>query len=162
MAPTLRRIVLAGLLTLAAHASAEEIGTPPLQLNVSDSGALLASGRWITKIRRGNNFPLAAVNSVQLTCARDSMTCIESRAELAAANPESKIAASPPHSLVVRSVPFRVTEWSDSRLIARTDTPSADLMLTVDLVHRQVELSWWDTQPGAKPGTAEGFVWVLR
>jgi hypothetical protein len=74
---------------------------------------------------------------------------------------DAKQAGVPP-TLTVRSIAFKVTEWSDARLIARTDTESADLMLRIDLQRRQVDLSYWDAKPDLKPGTAEGFAWTLH
>jgi hypothetical protein len=155
------RLALAACAALASAVQAEDVATPPLQLSLGEGGtSIYASGRWITKVRRGNGFPLAAVNSVSLRCTRGSMTCTESRAELMPVL-DAKQAGVPP-TLTVRSIAFKVTEWSDARLIARTDTESADLMLRIDLQRRQVDLSYWDAKPDLKPGTAEGFAWTLH
>jgi hypothetical protein len=149
-------LLFAGLLACAA-ARADDIVSPPMHLAVGESGgSLVASGRWISRIRRGNTLQLSSVNSVELHCTRGSMTCFESRAELSAGQ-EGR----PAQTLVVKSIPFKVTEWTDAQIVARTDTESGDLMLKVDLRGHVVELSYWDTKPSAK-SPADGFVWTLK
>jgi hypothetical protein len=153
-----RHLFLAAACALAPALNAEDIGSPGLQLTVSESGAtIVALGRWTTKLDRGRAFPLSPVNSVELQCNKASMTCIESRAELGAGQDAKR-----PQTLLVRSTSFKVTEWTETRLTARTDTESGDLMLRMDLPGRQVQLSYWDARPDAKSGDADGFVWVLR
>jgi hypothetical protein len=157
-----RHFFLAAACALAPALHAQEVGSPGLQLTVSESGAtIVALGRWTTKLDRGRAFPLSSVNSVEVQCNRVSMTCIESRAELGTGQDAKR-----PQTLLVRSTSFKVTEWTETRLTARTDTESGDLMLRMDLAGRQVQLSYWDAKPDAKPdaksGDANGFVWVLR
>ena len=66
--------------------------------------------------------------------------------------------------LALSDLVFTVTEWSEARVTARSDTPHGDLMLRIVGSERLVRLSYWDTRPEFKDkdGAASGFVWELQ
>jgi hypothetical protein len=122
----------------------------PAQFAMSkDRIAVKARGKWVEKLKRGPS-PILPTNAVEIQCSRKAMSCDELRAE-----------AGQDVSLTRRS--FTVTEWNDKRILARSDTDSADLMLRIYPVDQRVELSYWDTKPQhERTGPADGWVWELR
>ena len=126
-------------------------GEPLAQFAVSkDRVAMKARGKWVEKLKRGPYSPILPTNAVEIQCAKKTMSCEELRAE-----------AGPDVSLTRRS--FTITEWTDKRILARSDTDSADLMLRIYPPDQRVELSYWDTKPQhERTGPADGWVWELR
>jgi hypothetical protein len=165
MAMMTRAIPLMAAVTLASSAFAQtHIVTPALEVALATGGASLhATGSWVTRIKRGVSLSIAPVNAVDIRCARATMTCWESRAELAAADSRVRsVSDAPRDQLAVSTLTFTVTEWTDSRITARSDTRNGDLMLRLVPSENLVRLSYWDTQGNQPKGEASGFVWELQ
>lgn len=160
--------VLAGLAASAALAGEPhpEIATPSLEV-AGGKDSIRASGTWVTKVKRGASSAIAPVNAVTLSCDRRTMVCRESRAEVVPAAdahiPRPASEGGRDH-LALNNLVFTVTEWSDARVTARSDTPHGDLMLRIVASEKLVRLSYWDTRPESKDkdGAASGFVWELQ
>jgi hypothetical protein len=155
--PTPAFLACAALMAfLPGAALAQAVGSPAFEFVATDN-AVKAVGRWAQKMERGRTFFLSPTNSAEIHCNRSGMACWESRAELVALQEPKKS-----QNLTVKNTQFRITEWSQSRLIARGDSADGDLMLRVDLQGRTVQLTYWDAKPDAATGKADGFVWELR
>ena len=141
--------------------------TPSLDVAMAAGGASLrASGTWVTRLKRGVSLSISPVNAVEITCSRTSMSCWESRAELAPAAAgavPAKAGEPQKDALHLSHQQFTVTEWNEARITARSDTRSGDLMLRIVASEKLVRLSYWDTKEGKeKPGEASGFMWELQ
>jgi hypothetical protein len=118
-----------------------------------DQLAIKARGKWVERLKRGPHSPILPTNAVEIQCSRKNMSCEELRAE--AGKPRDDV------SLTRRS--FTITEWTPQRILARSDTDSADLMLRIYPDKQRVELSYWDTKPQhERVGPADGWAWELR
>ena len=155
---------LLGLLSAVEAQTHPPITTPVLEVAVSTGGASVrATGSWITRIKRGPSLSIAPVNAVEIHCSRASMTCWESRAELVSGEARPRVVTDTPREqLAVTTLNFTVTEWTDTRITARSDTRNGDLMLRVVPSENLVRLSYWDTQGNQPKGEASGFVWELQ
>jgi hypothetical protein len=161
--------VLAGLAMTATAAAGEPrpgIATPSLDVT-GGKDSIRATGTWVTRVKRGASSAIAPVNAVTLSCDRRTMLCRENRAEVVpgteahGARPASEPARD---HLALTNLVFTVTEWSDARVTARSDTPHGDLMLRIVVSEKLVRLSYWDTRAEFKDkdGAASGFVWELQ
>jgi hypothetical protein len=154
IAPALVRPARAGdyVHTGGAHTGGTD-GTPLRMSIAKDYSIIHARGRWVEKLKRGAGAPILPTNAVEIQCNRKGMSCEEVRAE--AGKPRDDV------SLTRRT--FTVTEWTPQRILARSDTDSADLMLRIFPDKQSVELSYWDTKPQReRTGPADGWVWVLH
>ena len=137
------------------------IGTPPLDLLFTGL-EVHATGSWVARLNRGA-IPISSVNAVEIHCDRASMTCRESRAEVASQELRPARQGTEAQHLSIVNQAFTVTEWTDARITARSDTPTGDLMLRILPSERLIRLSYWDTRlDGNRKDPPTGFLWELQ
>ena len=157
--------VAASFLPLAAGQSMAQVHASRPSLDVAmlaGGSALKATGSWVSRLKRGISQSITPVNAVEISCIRSSMTCVETRAELAgaAARPAADVQKD---QLALSTLNFTVTEWTDARITARSDTRDGDLMLRIVPSEKLVRLSYWDTKGSKdKDGQSSGFMWELE
>lgn len=119
------------------------------RLHGADS--LYVRGAWRPRVDAYAHIP--RLNAADFHCDRASMTCVESMATVE----RTRSQASAPCSLFSLTFRYRVTEWTDRRLVAIRAQPGAmsDRRLFVDIASGEVRLDWWARAPAsdADPAT---------
>jgi hypothetical protein len=109
-----------------------------LKMIMATARSLVVEGRWRLQGRRNPDFSLARLNSSYILCSRDAMMCDETVAELRTPDDGERLGINS-GELLATCHTYRVTEWTDSVLVAISRKPVADLVIRIDLKEESAE-----------------------
>lgn len=139
---------------LAQSSAGEEravvVKTPKMIMATARS--LVVEGRWRLQGRRNPDFSLARLNSSYISCSKAAMMCDETVAELRTPEDGDRLGIKS-GELLATCHTYRVTEWTDSVLVAISRKPVADLVIRVDLKKKSAERSFGEREDATKFST---------
>lgn len=136
-------------------------------LRTHRGGYVSATGRW--RLTSGQLYlvPILPINTVEISCWKDLMKCDEVMAIIYTPDKavHGNIASALPHKeLYVAQAHFRVIEWTASRIVARRETPPADIEIHILLKDNIAERHHRETK--ARGSTSADpkvrWAWVLE
>lgn len=134
------------------------------RISVQENGAqdfVLVRGRWkVASDPKRNSLPV--VNTVEVTCQKESKTCRETIAVVYSKLDAASLRASG-NWLTVLSMDFKVIRWTDTTVQAVATPRAADIEILISLEHKTVERMTRETETrGAKGVSAAAEKWVLE
>jgi hypothetical protein len=134
-------IVACTFLTACSGAKEQEPRTIPRNVELSP-GVVIASGRWVTTAKLDTPL-LARINSAEISCRQETMTCTDAVAVLVTSSDEPRL-----NGELLLSVmdSYKIDSWTDTHIHATAEKPVADLTLEIDLVHRALKRTFQETR----------------
>jgi hypothetical protein len=127
----MRPVVIIALLSLTACAQADDqIRALPASIAVTPV-SIEASGRWVTDTEVASP-PLSKINTVQIICRKETMSCTEAVAALMTKEDEPRMPSSALFSLLSE---YTIESWTDTKIRAKSEKKVADVILEFDLTN---------------------------
>jgi len=122
---------------------------------------VLVGGRWkVASDPNRNSLPV--VNTVEVTCQKESRTCREIIAVVYSNLDAANLKASG-NWLTVFSMDFKIIRWTDTTVQAVAEPRAADIEILISLEHKAAERTTRETDArGAKGASAAAGKWVLE
>lgn len=152
-------IFLATLLSGCSGNQEDEPMTIPREVEVSPN-LVTALGRWTTSTKL--DVPLLArINSSNIACKRETMTCTDALAVLVTNKDEPSL-----NGKLLLSVldSYTIDTWTDTSIHATSMTSVTDLTLEIDLVGKQLKRTRQETKARGNQTADPTFVvtWELQ
>ena len=118
------------------------------------------SGRWVTNTKL--DVPLLAhINSSDILCKRETMSCTDALAVLVTSNDAPSL-----NGELLLSVldSYTIDSWTDTSIHATSEKPVADLTLEIDLAGKQLKRTHQETKARGNQTADPTFVvtWELQ
>jgi len=157
----MKSLLLATVTLLSACGSAKE-DTPrtiPREVEVT-STLVTASGRWVTNTKLDAPL-LARINSSDIVCQRETMSCTDALAALVTKEDEPSLSG---ELLLSVLDSYTIVSWTDTSIRATAEKPVADLTLEIDLVGKQLKRTHRETRARGNQTADPTFVvtWELQ
>src|SRR5689334_4162935 len=127
-------VVTAALLSACGARDKEEPRTIPRTVELSP-GLVTASGRWVTNAKLDTPL-LARINSSEIACTKDTMSCTDTLATLVTSKDEPRLKG---QLLLSVLDSYTIESWTDTRIRATAEAPVANLTLEIDLVRKELK-----------------------
>jgi len=153
-------IVLLSVLANTALA-ADVVRLLPKRMSVS-ANTIEGSGSWVAVGHKGDRLlPMPLINASEFTCRKELGSCTEAVAALFTSTDDPRMTGSNLHSILEEYV---VTSWTDTKIVAVSKGPAADVTLEIDFGARTARRRYQQTRastrnPPTPPLVAE---WTLR
>jgi len=133
-------------------------------ISVQENGTqdfVLVRGRWkVASDPNRNSLPV--VNTVEVTCQKESKTCRETIAVVYSNLDAANLKASG-NWLTVLSMDFKIIRWTDTTVQAVATPRAADVEILISLEHKNAERTARETEArGAKGASSAPEKWVLK
>ena len=156
----MRLVFLLLLLSLAGNARATDSArTLPISIEASPN-TLSASGRWVAD-QKPEVPLLAKVNTAQIRCHKETMSCTEAVAVLLTSDDEPYLSGQALFSVLSE---YKVESWTDSKIQAKSEKKVADVTLEIDLTSKSAVRRHQETTARGNTTADPNFVvvWHLR
>jgi hypothetical protein len=167
-----RQIVVACIALLGLMFTWSKTGQtePPLGLDQIMSASkgfssidkhVFVQGRWK---RTGGNVKLnipPRINTISITCDKNSMTCKEIIASVV--TPQEEPLFEKPELFIAETI-YQIVDWSNDVIIAKYEAPVANFELRISLKDKLAERRWRETKArGSKTSNPNNYLqWILE
>lgn len=150
------------LLSLTLSCSQTNQIESPMKNIMSNKGYVNIQGRW-KKISGNYSFGLPRINTVNLTCEKETMTCKETIAELVSPKEEPIFNFKKPQLFIFETT-YEIITWTDEIIYAKYSAPVADFELTISIKDNLAERHWRETKArGVETSNPKNYgYWILE